>query len=52
MAVAFKQWLSTVDEPPKGEEFLDKVIKLMLSEGVELEDPCDLAGANASDVIT
>ena len=52
MAVAFKQWLSTVDEPPKGEEFLDKVINLMSTGGVELEDPCDLAGAHAPDVIT
>ena len=47
----FKQWLTAVDEPRKGEEFIEQVMKLCATIGLGLEERCDLAGANAVDVI-
>ena len=44
-------FLKTVDAPPKSDEFIEKVLKLLAEEGVELTQVCDLDGVDGELVL-
>ena len=44
MAMAMVDFLRSVDEPPKSDPFIERVVKLLAGEGLELNDVVDLDG--------
>ena len=46
------EFLKSVDEPPKDDDFIGKVLKLLAEEGVEITQVCDLDGVKSELVIS
>ena len=44
MAMGMFEFLRNVDDPPQGDAFIERVVKLLAGEGLELNDVVDLDG--------